>query len=365
MTQDNKLIGNVQALRAIAAISVVFWHTNYQIFGQHVGYGGVPLFFVISGFIMTHITRSDASCFLSRRFSRVVPIYWLVTAFGVLWFNFGFSNPTYVWPLWAHWLASNPWQIGGWFATQWHAFWTPENSWLLVRSLLFLPSADVPLLGIGWTLNLEIMFYLIFAGCIAVSNRCAPFVAGIILLFLAAISADDSCGSFCRTYGLAHLVFFSLGIGCYYAWRALEEWSRQRPKLIAAVALSALIWWPVCEFLANSSPALKLSVQAILAPALLMTALLLHSSGQKCTNRAILALGASSYALYLTHTFVIEPFRAAGTSLPAIAPSGLVGMAICLALSVALGIATFRLVEIPILRLFRPRGLPASVRPIG
>src|ERR1019366_3386571 len=39
----------------------------------------LSVFFVISGFIMTYITRADADHFLQQRLVRIVPLYWLCT----------------------------------------------------------------------------------------------------------------------------------------------------------------------------------------------------------------------------------------------------------------------------------------------
>jgi len=53
---------------------------------SYYGGTGVDLFFVISGFIMVHVTRNTArgpagaGHFLLRRISRIYPLYWLVSA---------------------------------------------------------------------------------------------------------------------------------------------------------------------------------------------------------------------------------------------------------------------------------------------
>jgi peptidoglycan/LPS O-acetylase OafA/YrhL len=55
-----------------------------------------------------------------------------------------------------------------------------------VLSVLFIPQESVgglyPLLGVGWTLNLEIYFYAVFALSILISQRWAPIVAASIIL---------------------------------------------------------------------------------------------------------------------------------------------------------------------------------------
>ncbi|TKB30674.1 MAG: acyltransferase, partial [Mesorhizobium sp.] len=59
------MVLNIQILRGIAAALVIWVHAQELIVRdvlphsiKQFGYGGVDLFFVISGFIMVHITRN-------------------------------------------------------------------------------------------------------------------------------------------------------------------------------------------------------------------------------------------------------------------------------------------------------------------
>jgi len=74
------MITNIQALRAYAAFAVLIYHTTYPLLpGNHTDFQGVSIFFVISGFIMTHITLKDEresrpGAFLLHRVVRIVPL---------------------------------------------------------------------------------------------------------------------------------------------------------------------------------------------------------------------------------------------------------------------------------------------------
>ena len=75
------MIQNIQALRAFAAISVALYHTGYNLFGVSTDFYGVAVFFVISGFIMCHISmrngsENDPKIFILHRIVRIVPLYW-------------------------------------------------------------------------------------------------------------------------------------------------------------------------------------------------------------------------------------------------------------------------------------------------
>jgi exopolysaccharide production protein ExoZ len=114
-----EVISNLQFLRAFAALGVVLYHANFQLVpGVHTDLQGVAIFFVVSGFIMCFITRDGADHFLGNRFVRIVPIYWLFT---LLMFCL-------------HRLS--PWAVN------------PPAALDLPRSLLFLPSEQMPVLGV-------------------------------------------------------------------------------------------------------------------------------------------------------------------------------------------------------------------------
>ncbi len=146
------VLHNIQSLRGAAALAVVLYHIGpiSGEFGFAIGRAGVDVFFVISGFIMAHIWgRSDR--FLLDRLTRVLPLYWLVTAAAFV----GFA----VFP------AIQP--------------ETPPN---LMQSFLLLPGETSGwALFVAWTLVWEMAFY----GLLTIFRRQRPFLTtGIILVAL-------------------------------------------------------------------------------------------------------------------------------------------------------------------------------------
>ena len=93
---------NIQILRAVAALAVVFYHAGIETttickavgktcsYDFWVGAFGVPLFFIISGFIMVTTSWNSFGVkgapldFMRRRITRIVPLYWLVTTVAVV-----------------------------------------------------------------------------------------------------------------------------------------------------------------------------------------------------------------------------------------------------------------------------------------
>ena len=173
MAQRQSLVG-VQYVRAVAALCVAFYHCSIQVpaltpyffkyLGMSLNYpAGVDVFFVVSGLIMyltgRHLGPGD---FLARRITRIVPLYWILTLLVSLVL---FIRPEL-------------------FRT------TVVTGRYLLDSLFFIPyrnpahGGDVmPILVPGWSLNMEMFFYLIFAGLLAVSAR--ALLLGAALVFFA------------------------------------------------------------------------------------------------------------------------------------------------------------------------------------
>jgi exopolysaccharide production protein ExoZ len=81
---------SLQYLRAAACLILVNGHAMLQIQRYQPDYflkqweaAAVDIFFVLSGFVMWHVTAGEnvnAREYARRRFARAVPYYWLVTS---------------------------------------------------------------------------------------------------------------------------------------------------------------------------------------------------------------------------------------------------------------------------------------------
>ncbi len=106
-----------------------------------LGQSGVDLFFVISGFVMVMVTKGrfasgkEMKRFIWGRFTRIYPTYWFyfLLTLGVFLIRPGLVN-----------------------ASQGHQ--AP-----LLASFLLLPSEQLPLVMVAWSLIHELWFYLVFA----------------------------------------------------------------------------------------------------------------------------------------------------------------------------------------------------------
>lgn len=332
------MIGNIQVLRAIAALLVVFVHCEVAVAPLGISDsvrksfgGGVDLFFIISGFIMVHTTLSRSTSpreFLVNRLARVVPLYWLLTAAAFL---VAVSKPTLT---------------------------NGDNGTAdaLAKSLLFVPISDgdqvvPPVLFVGWSLNYEMLFYLIFAVGLLVRSTAARLtiacgaILGLVLLGVSHDGLQPELTFFTRPIMLEFVAGMLLAV--VYSRLSVS------PRLARAAVASAVVC-AVLILAVGSSFESKWPLVAIPAVGLVASALVMERGGLAVTSRPLLALGAASYSLYLTHPFVAQSVNelAVRFDLLSKVTSPLMVLLIYAA-SCAVALATFKYVETPLIRVAR------------
>jgi len=338
-------IDNIQTLRALAALLVVFVHLDVFLRALGLapfGHGGVDLFFVISGFIMVHTTgrapavRAPAvrarpispASFLVNRFTRIAPIYWLITLFV---YGVALAAPSLL-------QATST---------------APEQ---LAKSLFFIPFQKAnglvqPTLFVGWTLNYEMFFYALFAVGLAFPKR--PVGAALVAAFMVALVAFGSVvrpesvlGAFYTRPIILEFVA-GMALGAIGAGVCVPvRWKRGLLLGACALGLAAVAFVPLLF------PGLsRLVTQGVPAVAVVAGAIVLHQSGVRVGGRWLLLLGDASYALYLTHPFVTQAAQKAGKLLgltPLLAASLI---PVTLVLVCLVGVVTHLVVERPLTRL--------------
>ena len=275
----------LQALRALAALAVVFFHTGYA-----PGYGasGVSVFFALSGVIMAMLMDAGESSlqFMQRRLIRIVPLYWAATTVAAL----------VTWFMPATRTSGN---VGG--------------AYEYLLSLFFIPfrAQDgniVPMLGPGWTINYEIAFYLTCAVGIFLSRR-RPVLATAVLVFgwwyLARLSLT-SAGEF---YQRPIALLFVAGMGL---WRLSKLIEFRLTSLYALTSILAVCYYLArLEYLGNhqQGPAFVGYTKMFLALLIVGIGLFAEPAFQKLNQSVrwmLVKIGDASYAIYLTHIFIIH-----------------------------------------------------------
>ena len=286
-----KTLHSVQYLRACAALLVVFAHAfSHQIGTDNLlvvmaGRLGVILFFVISGFIMVYISGSGpfpALDFLKRRAIRIVPLYWLFTGLAALLAALApslFQTTVFTWP---HFLQSLFFIV--------HE--APERG------------GASPLLSLGWTLNYEAYFYVAFAALafLSVTSRIFALTAFFVAMWLAGLLLAPSDPVIKFNLNASPLAF---GLGAWSGWAYLRNGAMfvtHRVWTLGAMAAAGAI----LAFTDDGTPLMReigFAGQVAWGGGLLVLGLVLEARLGRW--RLLEQLGNASYALYLSHMFVI------------------------------------------------------------
>jgi exopolysaccharide production protein ExoZ len=342
VTTNAARYSSIQIARAFAALAVLVTHSQVlpEVLGAHLythglwsfGQAGVDIFFVISGFIISAVLQKPQTVaqFAARRSFRILPFYWLFTLVSALILTFGYL--------------------------------TPPSVPALAASYVVLPGDAQPVLGVGWSLEHELIFYAIVSLLIwrgradALFGVMAVLSAISIAVHLVMPSVVDG-GIAGHLLSLYHLQFFA-GV-------ALFRWQNRivaRPWLPMLVC--GLLMLPVAaamlHLLYNSSvPQQPIGWIGLLRVTLWGSAGMMIIGGllacetqradlmQSAQAKALVLIGGASYALYLSHPVVIELL---GFGLQGVWPSGSAPwLASVVAIAGALGFALifYRWVEEP------------------
>jgi exopolysaccharide production protein ExoZ len=337
------MLFNVQVLRGIAATLVVWVHTQELIASDVLphwlrtfGYGGVDLFFVISGFIMVRTTQNkDARpiAFWRKRIFRVAPLYYcstfLVVALSIIVPEL--MNTT-----------------------------QPEFAQTL-KSLLFVPFEKTPdrvypVYYLGWTLNYEMFFYGLFGASLFLPRRVR--VAAIIVVIVSLALAGSHIGNV-SDHGVAPyfytrpiLLDFVLGVLVASYFHAPLRLPNQ---LLLWICLGCGAAWfvfggQVFSFgNAASAPPTDTFLRFGIPAALIVAgAVGLEKSGTRVGNSIMRGSGDASYSLYLSHYFFVGAVIAIAAWLELGDGARAVLAAFTMASAIGIGFAVYHLVERPL-----------------
>ena len=235
MAQAAGRFENLQVLRFAAAMLVVAFHAGQAYAAEGgmlpidyvnaIGFSGVDLFFVISGFIIYRTTigaggTRPAAIFLVRRYGRIFLPYWpIVLPLG--------AAVTLVSPVAVDWIKS-------------------VTLWPYTSGDYLIPAA--------WTLAFELAYYTVFAVAILVSARVlifvlsAAFVVTIVGLSFAHVAMPDWLAYAANPLDLEFLLGVTVG------WLTLKFTSRHtagpgcwRPELPVSWRWAASLWSRNCR----------------------------------------------------------------------------------------------------------------------
>lgn len=246
---------------------------------------------MISGFVMVLTTQAKHPTplhFMKNRVARIVPIYWVMT---FLVFSISIVAPSLV-------KATRPDVVE------------------LLKSMFFIPFVKgngliSPVLFVGWTLNYEMFFYLIFAISLFSRNYVGGLLGCIALLVgLATYGALVHPASvFGQVYTRAIILNFGMGMLLALAVKKAPEQASTVVKalVLAGIVVLLPVMFVTIEYFTDEWRVLLSGIPAV---AIVGGAVLLDRWNWTVRNATLLLLGDASYVLYLSHPYITQPVQA-------------------------------------------------------
>jgi len=286
---------DIDGLRAIAVLLVVFDHLRTRILG---GYIGVDVFFVISGYLISSVilTEMDAGKFsivnfYERRIRRIFPalIVMLVGSAAMAWFCFA------------------PSELDAFMRSMLAALFSVSNFLFWHQAGYFdAPSALKPLLH-TWSLAVEEQFYIFFPLFLMIVRRWLPSRLKIAIWTITGVTFLLACVEVRRdptaAFFFAPLRAWELLIGTIVSQRYLPAIVGRIGRNLASLTGLLLILIPAVKYSATTPFPGLAALPPCLGAALIIASGETGGSfvGRILAWRPMVFVGLISYSLYLWH----------------------------------------------------------------
>lgn len=235
-------------------------------------------------------TRRKKPRFLLRRMIRLIPLYWILTI--------GTFAAAKIYPA-----------IIGYSPTVGE----------LIKSMLCIPysrtalkasTAIRPIVGLGHTLEFEVVFCILFAAAMLISHKHRGVIAlGLLSLLTLSSYLFDFDNVILQFYVSNRWLAFMAGIGCYYLFAYLEKIKlplKTRAPLLAvsAVTLAAVVLLQV--FAGALRQVGGVYYAQLFVGALLIVLAVFYSAYGLPVPRGMVKLGDISFSFYLIHYYIVS-----------------------------------------------------------
>lgn len=278
-------IESIELIRAISCLLVVFSHTA---FGAGIGAVAVNFFFIISGYVIMLSTEKENRPFWKKRLLKILPLYYVMTLFT--------SVLVLVLPS-----LFNSYEV------------TPVY---LIKTLLFIPyehsGIEQPILGLGWTLNFEMLFYLIFWISKKLSHKNRGYITLAVCVVLSTLGVCLKgikllpFTYWCNSY----LLEFGFGIIAFEIMKKTHKPTAKKSYVSTmlfylAVAVSLVLMTYIREYLTSKGfGVLEGAVCGLICLFVLLIAISLDTQIYKL--KLLIFIARVSYPLYLIHIYPVR-----------------------------------------------------------
>jgi peptidoglycan/LPS O-acetylase OafA/YrhL len=335
----------IDGLRALAVLPVIFFHAGFEIFRG--GFIGVDVFFVISGYLITTLIYQDLASgsfsivnFYERRARRILPVLYLVLIISV----------PFAWI----WLQPNDLKDYSQSLAAVSLFSSNILFWR--ESGYFDTAAELKPLLHTWSLSVEEQYYLIIPLLMYVLWRDKTrFFIVLGLLFLVSLLGSEWAATRkpAANFFLLPSRAWELLIGAFCALYLLNEEKRIKFGNLASEILGitglSLILFSIFAYSKNTPfPSFYALIPTLGAALIIIFAHPNTIAGKLLSSKYIVGLGLISYSAYLLHQPIFAFARHRSLGYPSI--QLLAGLSL---LSLTLAYFSWKYIETP----FRQRGV--------
>ena len=289
----------IDGLRSLAIIPVVFFHGGFSLFSG--GFVGVDVFFVISGYLITLLIYTDilnkrfsAKKFYERRIKRLFPALFFVTLCTLV----------------AALSLYQPYDLEDFLGNLASVFAFSSNVHFYHQSGYFSPSAELNTLLHTWSLSVEEQFYFIFPWLLVLALKIGKKFLWVSIVSLALISLglaewrleNKPMAAFYLLYARGwELLIGSICALLVVETRFLEKTPRYIRESFSIIGLMLII---IAIFtFSDTTPTPGVP---ILVPTMGAAFIILFSSessvvGRILSNKYLVFFGVLSYSTYLWH----------------------------------------------------------------
>ena len=271
----NKKIECFQFLRGVAIMLVILSHIKATCFIS--GSLGVAFFMLMSGFFAIYSTEKNKNNFFIKKLIRILPLYYTLT---LLTFILAIIKPT-------------------WFN---YTDPTIEN---LFKSLMFIPYnvpgiGHRPLLDVGWYLNVEIMFTLIFS---LFNKFCHKYRGLYTSVFFIACYILFNLFNFdnfiLNVYFENYILYYIFGIMFYYIYIKIHNKN-------TVIKDNSYIWFIILLIIFGFSNYFKWDFLSMILTLLIFSIIMLFQDIK--WNKVLINFGNVSLYIFLLHEFIVKGF---------------------------------------------------------